>query len=69
MLYEGELKLRSHNTSHCLIEVVTKADLTVHVFLSQFVRYSEVCSGRVNTHIEVDNGEHESVISYVYSII
>jgi len=29
MHYEGELKLRSHNTSCCLIEVVTKAGLTV----------------------------------------
>jgi len=35
-----------------------------HVFLSQLVRYSEVCSERVNTHVEVDNGQHESVISY-----
>jgi hypothetical protein len=32
--------------------------------LSQLIRYSEVCSGRVNTHLEVDNGQHESVISY-----
>ena len=64
MLYEVKLKLRSHNTSHCLIEVVTKESLTVHVFLSQLVRYSEVCSERVNTHLEVDKGQHESVISY-----
>jgi len=27
---EGKLKLRSHNTSYCLIEVVTKAGLTVY---------------------------------------
>ena len=26
---KGNLKLRSHNTSYCLIEVVTKAGLTV----------------------------------------
>ena len=26
---EGKLELRSHNTSYCWIEVVTKADLTV----------------------------------------
>ena len=26
---EVKLKLRSHNTSYCLIEVVTKAGLTV----------------------------------------
>ena len=26
---EGKLKLRSHNTSYCLTEVVTKAGLTV----------------------------------------
>jgi hypothetical protein len=25
---EGKLILRSHNTSHCLIDVVTKAGLT-----------------------------------------
>jgi len=30
MHYEEKLKLRSHNTSYCLIEVVTKAGLTVH---------------------------------------
>ena len=29
---EGKLKLRSHNTSYCLIEVVTKAGLTVYKF-------------------------------------
>jgi hypothetical protein len=34
------------------------------VFLSQLVRHSEVCSGRVNTHLEVDNGQYESVIYY-----
>ena len=43
--------------------MVTKAVLTVHVFLSQLICYSEVCSYRVNTHLEVDNGQHESVIS------
>jgi hypothetical protein len=26
---EGKLKLRSHNTNYCLIEVVTDAGLTV----------------------------------------
>jgi len=31
---EVKLKLRSHYTSHCLIEVVTKAGLTVDVFHS-----------------------------------
>ena len=28
MRSDGKLKLRSHNTSYCLIEVVTKAGLT-----------------------------------------
>jgi len=28
-VFELKLKLRSHNTSYCLIEVVTKTDLTV----------------------------------------
>ena len=28
---EGKLKLSSHNTSYCLLEVVTKADLTVYI--------------------------------------
>ena len=27
---EGGVKLSSHNTSYCLIDVVTKAGLTVH---------------------------------------
>jgi len=35
MQCEGKLKLRSHNTSYCLIEVVTKAGLTVDGFMSQ----------------------------------
>jgi len=26
---KGKLKLRSHNTSYCLIEVVTKAGFTI----------------------------------------
>jgi hypothetical protein len=34
MYYEGKLKLRSHNTSYCLIEVVTKAGLTVFSLFS-----------------------------------
>ena len=32
---EGKLNVKSHNTSYCLIEVVTKAGLTV----SPFVHY------------------------------
>ena len=36
MHFEGKLKLRSHNTSYCLIEVVTKAGLTVHVLWKNF---------------------------------
>jgi len=28
MNFEGKLKLKSHNASYCLIEVVTKAGLT-----------------------------------------
>jgi len=32
---EGKLKLRSYNTSYCLIEVVTKAGLTVYYILNQ----------------------------------
>jgi hypothetical protein len=31
MNYDGKLKLRLHNTTCCLIEVVTKAGLTVDV--------------------------------------
>ena len=30
MYYEGKLKLMSNNTSYCLIQVVTKAGLTVY---------------------------------------
>jgi hypothetical protein len=32
MYCEGKLKLKSHNTSYCLIEVVTKEGLTIYVF-------------------------------------
>jgi len=32
---EGQLKSRSHNTSYCLIEVVTKAVLTVIIIKNQ----------------------------------
>jgi len=31
----GKLKLRSHNTSYCLIEVVTKAGLTVYYIINK----------------------------------
>jgi hypothetical protein len=31
---EGKLKLRSHNTGYCLIEVVTKVGLTIIKALS-----------------------------------
>jgi hypothetical protein len=34
MYCEGKLKLRSHNTSYCLIDVVTKAGLTVFSLFS-----------------------------------
>ena len=30
---KGKLRLRSHNTRYCLIEVVTKAGFTVYVWL------------------------------------
>jgi len=33
MQYEGKSKLRSHNTSYCLIEVITKAGLNVLIYL------------------------------------
>jgi len=36
----------------------------IHVFLSQLICYSEVCSGRVNTNLELGDSQHESVISY-----
>jgi hypothetical protein len=32
---EGKLKLRSHNTRYSLIEVVTKADMTVDIYFLQ----------------------------------
>jgi hypothetical protein len=31
MHYKGKLKLMSHNTTYCLIEVVTKAGFVNHV--------------------------------------
>jgi hypothetical protein len=34
---EGKLKLRSHNTSYCLIEMVCKAGLTVNKGQFQFL--------------------------------
>jgi len=34
MQCEGKLKLRSHNTSYCLIEVVTKAGLTLYIYIN-----------------------------------
>jgi hypothetical protein len=46
-LYEmhckGKLKFKSHNTSYCLIEVVTKAALTVVLFLLGY----PCCNGKV----------------------
>jgi hypothetical protein len=37
MQCEGKLKLRSHTTSYCLTEVVTKAGLTLHFYLTVLV--------------------------------
>jgi hypothetical protein len=34
---DGKLKLRSHTTSYCLIEVVTKAGLTVVANLTPLI--------------------------------
>jgi hypothetical protein len=49
---EGKLKLKSHNTSYCLIEVVTKAGLTVHIGVStnvptdnKFDKYKQISYG------------------------
>ena len=36
---EEKLKLRLHNTSYCLIEVVTKAGLTVKTDLYDWIQY------------------------------
>jgi len=38
--------------------------LLADVFLSQLMRYSEVCSEGVNTHLELDDSQHELIISY-----
>jgi hypothetical protein len=34
---KGNFKLRSHNTSYCLIEVVTNTGLTVHVPVRPYI--------------------------------
>ena len=39
MYYEVNLKLRSYNTSYCLIEVVTKAGLTVETIIVKKQRF------------------------------
>ena len=35
---EGKWKLRSHNTSYCLIELITKASVTIYVFINIWLR-------------------------------
>jgi hypothetical protein len=41
---EGKIKLRSHNTSYCLVEVVTKAGLTsIHYGIYTNVGLNEAC--------------------------
>jgi hypothetical protein len=42
---EGKFKLRSHNTSYCLIEVVTKAGLTVYPSIATFLLY--ICNRNI----------------------
>jgi hypothetical protein len=39
---KGKLRLRSHNTRYCLIEVVTKAGFTVYVWLISREREREM---------------------------
>jgi hypothetical protein len=50
---EGENKLRSHNTSHCLIEVVPKAGLTVYKNVT-FAHLSEYTTWSTTIHIYID---------------
>jgi len=46
MHYEGK-KIRSHNTSYCLVEVVTKACLTSHFIKSNHKTTTEYrCQNR-----------------------
>ena len=42
MHYEGKSKLRKHNTSYCLIEEVTKADLTVCRILTPILVFRSI---------------------------
>jgi hypothetical protein len=46
MQCEGQLKSRLHNTSYCLIEVVTKAGLTV-LCLCTSIYITTTCCGRI----------------------
>ena len=46
---KGNKKLRSHNTSYCLVEVVTKAGLTGVILKNQIVRL------QLNVVVKIDN--------------
>ena len=47
---EGKSNLRSHNTRCCLIEVVTKAGLTVSTFLLAHHIHKNMCTSKKITH-------------------
>jgi hypothetical protein len=51
---EGKLKFRSHNTSYCLIEMVTKADLTVHQFIWVVVCLSKTFLIKIRRTCRID---------------
>ena len=56
MHYEGQYKLRSHNTSYCLSEVVTKSGLTVSAFLFYCV---DLCTIFTTTYrLQITSTEH-----------
>jgi hypothetical protein len=51
---EGKQNLRSHNTRCCLIEVVTKAGLTVSTFLLAHHIHKNMCtSKKITRHFQI----------------
>jgi hypothetical protein len=69
---EGKLKLRSHNTSYCLIEVVTKAGWTVsHVRNKQSYLESRLLLDKIqmeNLQI-VDKYKVKSILQFCQQLI
>ena len=62
MYCEGKLKLRSHNRSYCLIDVITKAGLTVIGIILIF--HIAWCKKKVYLKLKKNDNDNIAIMIY-----